>query len=186
MEEWISSILCCSTEVLYDPSWHVLYIILYAIYVKHLEKVLAAFQRFCSASICCSKVIITPRDVSENLRSKLKIEEIAPENVTLFIPKRLCVYLSFSLWSPLGKAVGTWILSRQEEIKQGVSQWHRESDNGTIEVLSIVALSLEKSTKKEIPPLSLSCVWLFILTFLSFSKLLCSLGSAPLKHTPSW
>lgn len=105
----------------------------------------------------------------KNLRSKLKIEEIRRENVTFFIPKRLCVYLSFSLWSPLGKAVGTWILSRQEEIKQGVSQWHRESDNGTIEVLSIVTLSLEKSSKKEIPPLTLSYVWLFILTFLSFS-----------------
>lgn len=42
----------------------------------------------------------------------------------------------------------TW----EREINQGVSQWHRELDNGTIEALSIIELSLEKSAKTQVPP----------------------------------
>lgn len=84
----------------------------------------------------------------------------------IYPTKALCLY------SPLFSNphwVKQWTLrsSHQGEIKQGVSQWHSESDNGTIEFLSITALSLEKSSQKGVSLVTLSHVCLFILTFKS-------------------
>lgn len=82
----------------------------------------------------------------------MKNEVIRPENVTLFFPQRFPVDLSCSL-NPTGWGSGH-MDTHQEKIKQGVSQWHSESDNGTIEALSMIVLSLEKSTRKEVPPIT--------------------------------
>lgn len=91
----------------------------------------------------------------------LKNKETGPKNVTLFIPQNLPVLFM--------------IQSHQGEIKQEVSQWHSEFDNGTIEALSIIEPSLEISAKKEILPITSSHLCLFILIlksmFLSLSSL---------------
>lgn len=128
-----------------------------------------------STSLCCSNVTIMLRDVKEYLIYKLD----------LYPTKALCLSLSYSV-IPIGWGSGHTDPITSGEIKQGVSQWHSEFDNLTIDALSIIALSLEKSAWKEIPPVTLSRVFLFILTFKSiFLWPSCCLNSIALLHAPS-
>ena len=139
------------------------------LYIKHPKKKPSGPSSKCfyQPSVCCSTLTMLPGDVSQNLSCKLEYERNWTWKCRFIYPtKALCLY------SPLFSNphwVRQWTLrsSHQGEIKQGVSQWHSASDNGTMEVLSITALSLEKSSQKGVSLVTLSHVFLFILTFKS-------------------
>ena len=167
--QWFSSVTSCSVEIRHGPSWYVLYMIfLYVSYTLNIQRrshlawapnVFTSHQSVVRLLQCYLETYLKTWAVSWNM------SEIGPENVASFIQQKLSVYILPYSPIPTGWGSGHSDPHIRERLNK---ECHNDTvDNGTMEVLSITALSLEKSSQKGVSLVTLSHVFLFILTFKS-------------------